>query len=232
MRRTGPWRALQEWRAWWGVLTVGAAVGCVVTLAVGRVAAQDPAAEKQQTQKELAAGMQQLTELRKKQTELKRRLGKRDLADIHLTGADGKPVRLSALFGEKQDMLLIHNMGTSCAYCTLWADGLKGLQRHLEGRAALVVETPDAPMEQAKFAAARGWRFRMVSSKGTTLLKDTGFQLGGGVMPGVSALHKDADGKIRQVAIDFFGPGDDYCAAWPLMELLEGGVNGWVPTLK
>jgi predicted dithiol-disulfide oxidoreductase (DUF899 family) len=31
-------------------------------------------------------------------------------------------VRLSELFAGKADLILIHNMGTTCPNCTLWAD--------------------------------------------------------------------------------------------------------------
>ena len=35
---------------------------------------------------------------------------------------------LMDLFGEKDKLLLIHNMGQGCLYCTLWADGFKWLR--------------------------------------------------------------------------------------------------------
>jgi predicted dithiol-disulfide oxidoreductase (DUF899 family) len=37
------------------------------------------------------------------------------------------PVRLSELFAGKRDLFVIHNMGTSCRYCTMWADGFNGV---------------------------------------------------------------------------------------------------------
>ena len=33
---------------------------------------------------------------------------------------------LVELFGEKDKLLVIHNMGQGCRYCTLWADGFNG----------------------------------------------------------------------------------------------------------
>ena len=36
------------------------------------------------------------------------------------------------LFGDRDTLLAIHNMGQGCRYCTLWADGFNGLLPHLE----------------------------------------------------------------------------------------------------
>ena len=40
--------------------------------------------------------------------------------------------------------------------------------------------------------------------------------------PGVSVFEKSADGTIRRVAKDFFGPGDFYCNIWHFLDLLPG----------
>ena len=45
------------------------------------------------------------------------------------TGA-GKTTLLD-LFADKDRLLVIHNMGQGCRYCTLWADGFNGLLPHL-----------------------------------------------------------------------------------------------------
>jgi peroxiredoxin len=85
-----------------------------------------------------------------------------EVKDYVFTALDGQ-VTLSALFGDKPDLFVIHNMGKSCPACTMWADGYNGVLAHLESRAAFVVTTPDDPQTQQEFAASRGWRFRMVS---------------------------------------------------------------------
>jgi predicted dithiol-disulfide oxidoreductase (DUF899 family) len=73
-------------------------------------------------------------------------------------------VRLVDLFGGRRDLLVVHNMGASCAYCTAYADGFNGVLPHLLDRAAFVVVSPDPPEKQREFAMSRGWKFRMVSS--------------------------------------------------------------------
>lgn len=142
------------------------------------------------------------------------------------------PVRLSSLFGTKPDLIVIHNMGRKCPYCTLWADGLNGLAGHLANRAGFVLSNPDDVPVQAEFAASRGWAFPVVSTKGTTFAADMGFEQNGDPWPGYSVFRRGADGTITRTGAGMFGPGDDYCAIWPMMEQMEGGVNGWEPKYK
>src|ERR1700688_4138403 len=70
-------------------------------------------------------------------------------------------VRLSELFGDHEDLMVVHNMGTSCAGCTLWGDGYNGVHHHVITRAAFAVSSPDTPAVQQKLAQARRWKFRM-----------------------------------------------------------------------
>lgn len=86
-------------------------------------------------------------------------------------GQQNQKIRLSELFGNKKDLILIHNMGNSCPYCTMWADGFNGLLQHLQDRAAFVVSSPDDPMTQKDFASSRGWKFKMISTKKHRLQK-------------------------------------------------------------
>ena len=136
---------------------------------------------------------------------------------------------LSELFGESDDLIVVHNMGKSCPYCTLWADGLNGVRDHLANRASFVVASPDEPKVQAEFASGRGWKFPMVSSAGTSFFNDMGFEIDGKAQPGVSAFHREDDGSIVRTGKAIFGPGDDFCAVWHLFDLLRGGPGEWEP---
>jgi predicted dithiol-disulfide oxidoreductase (DUF899 family) len=121
-------------------------------------------------------------------------------------------VTLSSLFrdrfGDRRDLVVIHNMGKRCAYCTAYADGLNGVLPHLESRSAVVLLSPDAPQEQQTFAAGRGWRFRMVSMEGTgsEFAKDMGFYGldGGEEWPGFSVFHRSEAG--RKMALEVGHP--------------------------
>lgn len=145
----------------------------------------------------------------------------------------GSPVKLSELFGDKRDLIVVHNMGRACVYCTLWADGFSGLYHHLANRTAFVLSTPDDPAIAAAFASSRRWTFPVVSIAGTTFAKDMGFENPkGGVIPGISAFHKDAGsggGVTRVARSQQLGPGDPFSPVWPLLDLLKDGPNGWEP---
>lgn len=141
------------------------------------------------------------------------------------------PLRLSELFRGKQDLFVIHNMGTTCPYCTLWADGYNGVYEHLADRAAFVVSSPDVPEIQQRFARSRAWKFAMVSHAGTSFAQDMGYRASkGGWLPGVSVFQQKA-GRIFRVADSGFEPGDDFCALWHFFELLPQGAMEWQPRL-
>jgi predicted dithiol-disulfide oxidoreductase (DUF899 family) len=179
---------------------------------------------------EITSLEESIVESRKKLADLRHRLPRENVNDYTFLGPDGGATKLSQLFGPRDELLLIHNMGKGCSYCTLWADGFNGFLRHLENRAAFVVISPDDPETQRVFAASRGWNFKMLSSKGTTFFKDMGFEKATGKpMPGVSTFQRDSEGLIYRVSKADFGPGDDYCAVWHLFELLPRGVNDWGP---
>ena len=122
---------------------------------------------------------------------------------------------------------LSSNMGRSCAYCTLWADGLNGMVDHLNDAAAFVVSSPDAPEVQRAFAAERGWRFRMVSHAGSAFAEDMGYANAGAQHPGVSVFRRQGD-QILRVGDTEFGPGDDFCALWHLLDLDPQHAD-WAP---
>ena len=48
-----------------------------------------------------------------------------------------------------------------------------------------------------------------------------------GSWPAVSAFVLE-DGKIYRTGKAVFGPGDDFCPIWPMMDLF-GGAKGWEP---
>jgi len=165
--------------------------------------------------------------------EARKRRPKEVVRDYVFKGVEDSEVRLSELFGDKDDLIVVHNMGTGCSYCTMWADGFTGLLPHLQNRAGFVVCSPDKAEVQRRFAAKRNWNFRMVSAYDNSFIQDMGFwQDSGpnpGPWPGVSTFHRDPDGTIYRVAKTGFSPTDDFCAVWPFLDMLEGGSNGWEP---
>jgi len=174
---------------------------------------------------QLAALRREIGALREKMRALQHSAEPQEVADYQFHRSEGA-VRLSQLFGDKEYLFVIHNMGTSCPNCTMWADGFNGVLPHLEDRAAFVVSSPDDPDTQRAFAASRGWRFRMVSHRGTSFAADMGYRGANGWLPGVSVFRL-ADDKILRVSDAPFDEGDDFCAVWHLFDLLPEGAAGW-----
>lgn len=177
---------------------------------------------------------QEIHEKAKERAELLRSLPAEPVEPFTFETLDGS-VSLEALFGEQPDLIVIHNMGKQCPYCTMWADGLNGLLRHLERRAAVVLCNADTPDVQRDFAASRGWGFRMIHDPDRRFATAMGYagEHEGKTMllPGYSTFHRDTDGTITRIAHDAFGPGDLYCGAWHMFGLLASGADGWQPTL-
>lgn len=170
-----------------------------------------------------------IEELKRELLAARRAKGPEPVQDHAFQTAQG-PASLASLFGERCDLLVIHNMGESCPYCTLWADGINGLLHQLETRSQVVLCSPDPPDAQAALAARRGWRFAMVSDATSEFTRAMGYWTeDDGFWPGVSAFHRSESGRIVRVAHAPFGPGDDFCPAWPLLDLLMDGPRNWEP---
>ena len=152
-----------------------------------------------------------------------------EVKDYTFEDHSGNAVKLSELFGDKQELILVSNMGKGCKYCTLWADNFNGIEKPLSDRAAFAVVSPDAPEVQKAFAASRGWKFRMLSHQNSDWAADFGFKAETHFQPGVLAYTKHDNGRIFFHSKAYFGPGDNYCNMWDFIDLLPKGVNGWVP---
>ena len=175
----------------------------------------------EKSDKKLRKISEEIAELRKKYIKISARQAGMDVSDYILKDTDGNDVKLSEMFGDKDNLILIHNMGKACSYCTLWADGFSGSAYYIEKKAAFVLVSPDAPEVQKEFAASRGWKFRTYSAAGTTFIADMGYYTEAeGYWPGCSVFHKDVDGKITRISKDYFGPGDFYSAPWHFFDLL------------
>ena len=163
----------------------------------------------------------EIADLRKKYIKVISKLAEAEVNDYVLKDTEGNDVKLSEMFGDKDNLILVHNMGKACSYCTLWADGFSGAAYYIEKKAAFVLVSPDAPEVQKEFAASRGWKFKTYSSSGTTFTSDMGYYTeADGYWPGVSVFHKDENGNIKRVSKDFFGPGDFYSAPWHFFDLI------------
>ncbi|WP_108671635.1 DUF899 family protein [Peribacillus acanthi] len=171
--------------------------------------------------------LSQIEELEKEILEKKKQLAKlksstikRSVQNYEFVTSNHQQVTLQELFGDKDQLMVIHNMGKGCSYCTMWADGFNGVYEHLRNETGFVLASPDTPDVQGDFAASRKWKFPMISVEDHPFTEDIGFLKGKSHYPGVSTFHKDQDGNITLYAQAPFGPGDDYCVTWHLFDLL------------
>lgn len=172
-------------------------------------------------EKKLAVIARKIAALEKQARSLRGRAPRRRVEDYELTRSDGTKARLSALFGEKSQLVLVHNMGKACPYCTMWADGFNALWRNVAEKAAFALVNNDPAAEQARVVAARGWSFPVLSARGTTLFQDLGFaDAKGDWYPGVTTLLRTKGGAIERYAGAPFGPGDKFNSVFSFFELL------------
>src|ERR1700719_3317433 len=115
----------------------------------------------------LADYRRQIAAIREKMRETQAVAEPQEVSDYEFQTPEGA-IRLSQLFGDHEVLIVIHNMGSSCPACTMWADGYNGIHHHVATRAAFVVSSPEPPEAQRKFAASRGWKFPMISHAGST----------------------------------------------------------------
>lgn len=136
---------------------------------------------------------------------------------------------LADFFGENYELLVIHNMGKACSYCSLWADGINGFTKQLLSRVPFVVVSPDDLATQKAIAEKRNWQFDMASDSKKDFTTAMGFYTEkSGYYPGFSTFKKQ-DGKIYRINYDYFGPGDVYASIWHIFDLLPLKTNQWQP---
>lgn len=176
---------------------------------------------------------QEIITKKKEYYELAKQMPLKIMPNYIFLNKSGNDVALSDLFGSKEELIVIHNMGMKCPYCTMWADGFNGLLPHIESRAAFVVTSPDEPELMNDFAHDRKWVFNMASTCNNTFKEDLCFQNDDGTfIPGLSTFRKEANGEIIITASTFFGEGDDFCPVWYFFDLLYNKDDNWHPKLS
>lgn len=169
----------------------------------------------------------QLFELTMKLNELRKTNSGNEVQNYTFTTLNGD-VTLLDLFGEHDRLLVIHNMGQGCRYCTLWADGFNGFLPHLESAMSVVLVSKDAPEVQRTFANSRNWRFRLASHGGGPYIQEQTVMDGDNNTPGAVVYERDGSRITRKNAA-IFGPGDLYCSIWNLLGMAGLGVDDWTP---
>ena len=174
--------------------------------------------------------------LRKKQVELSKSHGLEEVQMYIFKDIDGKEISILELFGDKEELIVVHNMGKSCPYCTLWADGFSSSTSHFQNRFAFALTTPNDYETMREFAKDRGWKFPYYSASESSFIEDMGFTFIGEnekrrYWPGFTSFLRKGD-KVYRVACDTFGPGDFYSPVWGMIDMLHHSDKEWHPKLS
>jgi predicted dithiol-disulfide oxidoreductase (DUF899 family) len=163
----------------------------------------------------------------------------------------GRTVRLSELFAEGKDSLLVYSymfgpeMKSPCTSCTSILDGLDGQAPHVSQRVNMVV-VAKSPIERIKaFTTARGWRnLRLLSSAGSTYNHDYHGETAAGAQIPTMNVFTRRKGRIYHAWSSelMFAPPDrgqdgrHVDLIWPLWNLFdlvpEGRGATWHPKLR
>ena len=158
---------------------------------------------------------------------LRREEGDVEVTDYAFQSLDGE-TSLSGLFAGRERLLMIHNMGQGCRYCTLWADGINGVLSHLEDAMAVALVSKDPPEIQRHMALDRGWKFQMASHGGGAYMAEQCAMGEHSNNPGAT-VYERKESKIVRRGRTMFGPGDLYSPVWHFLSLAGLGVSDWTP---
>ncbi len=153
-----------------------------------------------------------------------------------------RETKLSELFGDRDELLLIHFMfdpswEKGCPMCSMWADTYDRAAEHVQNRASFALV---AKQEIGKFrgwARVRGWQnLRLLSAHDNSFIADFGMQDDTfGQRPGASVFRREPDGSIRHTytvdaSLDGKFRGVDLLSpVWHLFDLLPSGRGDFMP---
>jgi predicted dithiol-disulfide oxidoreductase (DUF899 family) len=143
---------------------------------------------------ELLAKEKEFSRLRDELTEQRRRLPWEAVTkDYVFDGASGRQ-SLPELFEGRSQLVVYHFMfhpddEAGCPHCSIRADGFDGIPVHLSQRDVTFVAVSRAPLATlAAYQKRMGWRFKWVSSGGTSFNFDCGVSFTPEEMAGKSAF--------------------------------------------
>src|SRR5579862_3344651 len=169
--------------------------------------------------------------------------------DYVFHGPDGD-VKLSELFDGKSQLLIYHAMwgpndDSPCPGCSFVMDHIDGSRLHFEHHDIAFAAVSRAPLGHfAEFKKRMGWKFRWLSSDGTSFNFDYGVSFRredldkGDVMynfktqklrseeqPGLSAFYKNAEGEIFRTYSTYERGLDLLLGAYNYIDLTTKGRN-------
>lgn len=160
---------------------------------------------------------------------------------VFTEGEDARPVKLSALFGDKTVLLLYSfmygpAMAKPCPSCTSILDGLDGQAPHIAQRVAIAVVARSPIARFRAWAQERGWRrIRLLSSADNSYHPDyLGEDAKGSQQPILNVFTKEPGGVIHHnYATELLfapnEPGQDgrhVDSIWPMWGALDFSPEG------
>lgn len=168
-------------------------------------------------------------------------------AGYTFTSTDG-PVTLADLFDDRSQLIVYHFMlapgwEEGCRGCSFVSDHFDGALPHLQARDVSFTAISCAPLDEIQaFKARMGWRFRWVSSHGTTFNRDFGVSftpeeveaargpynfgvnfVGMEEMPGLSVFARDDHGAICRTYSTYSRGLDLLIGTYNLLDLVPKG---------
>lgn len=154
---------------------------------------------------------------------------------VFAEGPDGRPVRLSELFGDKETLVLYSYMygpamERPCPSCSSMLDSLDGAAPHILQRVALAVVARSPIARIRAFAEERGWRrLRLISDAGASYHRDYFGETDDGSQRPILNVFSRRGGEVRHVwASEMMfvpaAPGQEprhIDAIWPLWNVLD-----------
>ncbi len=125
-----------------------------------------------------------------------------EFEEIDLADGGTRPIRFSALFGDKTDLLVYSYMygpdwEHPCPSCTSVIDAINSASRHVRQQVELVVIGKAAPAQLYDIAIERNWQdLRLLSSEKNDYARDYHSQPGAtseSLMPVMNAFQKEVD---------------------------------------
>ena len=154
-----------------------------------------------------------------------------------------RDVKLSELFGERDELILIHFMfdpawDQGCPMCSMWADTYNEAARHVANRASLALVAKQEIGKLRAWARTKGWnQLRLLSAHDNAFIGDMGMEdddfgqrpgasvfvrREGGVLEHTYTVEASLDGKFR--GVDLLSP------VWHLFDLLPSGRGDFFPS--
>jgi predicted dithiol-disulfide oxidoreductase (DUF899 family) len=157
------------------------------------------------------------------------------------------PQTLAEVFGPHSQLIVYHFMfgpdwDEGCVSCSFWMDNFDGIDVHLAHRDTAFIAVSRAPLQTLQAYRERmGWRFRWVSSLGTSFNYDFGVsfteeqQTSGAdfnfahstnlrdELPGLSIFAKDAGGDVYHTYSTYSRGLDPLNGAYQLLDLVPKG---------